>query len=75
MTRPKVFSKWITWVISGCATASVLTIAISTYNAQPRHAFNHKEYIDSMLELQDTVNDNISDDNMNNLTVVHSDEI
>jgi hypothetical protein len=73
--RPKVFSTWITWLISGFATASVLFIAISSYNLRPHHAFNHNEYIDSMLELQDTVNDGISDDNRINLTVMHTDGI
>ena len=73
--RPKVFSTWITWAISGCATASVLFIAITNYNVQPRHTFNHKEYIDSMLELQNTVNDGIADDRMIDLTSTPSDEI
>ncbi len=74
-SRPKIFSKWITWAISGLATASVLFIAITNYNTAPKHAFNHKEYVESVLEIQSTFNDEITDSATNDLTVMPSDEI
>lgn len=74
-SRPKIFSKWITWAVSGLATASVLFIAITNHNTAPKHSFDHQEYVESVLEIQSTFNDDLSDTNMNDLTVMPSDEI
>lgn len=74
-SRPRIFTKWITWTISGLATASVFFIAITNYNSAPQHAFNHQEYVESVLEIQGTFNDDLSDPNTNDLTAMPSDEI
>jgi hypothetical protein len=71
--RPSSFANWLTWAVSGCATASVLFIAVTSYNFPDRHSFNHKEYVDSVLEIQKTVNEDISRDA--DLTSHHHDEI
>ena len=73
--RPGVFSNWITWTITGCATASVLFIAVTSYNLSARRTFNHQEYVESVLEIQSTVNEEISQDEMIDLTSFSSDEI
>lgn len=76
--RPGVFANWITWAISGCATASVLFIAINNYNATQR-TFNHKEYVETAMEIQNTmtedISEDISNDDMIDLTSVSADEI
>ena len=74
-TRPGVFASWLTWAISGCATASVLFIAVNNYNVPARHSFNHKEYVESVLEIQKTFNEDVSSDEMIDLTTTASDEI
>ena len=72
-SRPKLFSRWITWTVSGLATVSVLFIAITNYNTAPKHSFNHKEYVESVLEIQSTFNDDVSEPN--DLTALTADEI
>lgn len=72
--RPSVFSNWITWAVSGCATASVLFIAINNYNTQ-RPSFNHQEYVESVLEIQRSMSEEIVNEDMDDLTIIPSDEI
>jgi hypothetical protein len=73
--RPKTFSIRRPWLITGLATATALFIFITNYNVPPRHTFNHKEYIDTMLEFQNSANDGLADDRMIDLTTIASDEI
>lgn len=73
--QPKLFSKWTTWIISGLATTSVLVFAITNYHVSPKHAFNHQEYVDSVLEMQSSFDESIIDDNTIDLTTLPSDEI
>lgn len=72
--RPGVFANWLTWAISGCATASVLFIAINSYKV-PTATFNHKEYIDTALEIQSAMTEEITNDGMSDLTSSAVDEI
>lgn len=72
--RPGVFSNWITWAISGCATASVLFIAINTYKV-PNATFNHKEYVEAAMEIQSTMDESITGDMSADLTSSAVDEI
>ncbi|MBY0413226.1 MAG: hypothetical protein K2Q18_03630 [Bdellovibrionales bacterium] len=72
--RPSVFSNWLTWAVSGCATASVLFIAINNYN-QTHRGFDHKEYVEAAMEIQNTMTEDISTDDMIDLTTSSSDEI
>ena len=74
-SRPKSFATWITWAVSGCATASVLFIAITNYNSTHSHAFNHQEYVESVLEVQRDFNEDISTDETIDLTTATTDEI
>jgi hypothetical protein len=71
--RPSLFSNWITLLVSGCAMASVLFVAINV--SSPRASFNHREYVDSVLEVQRSMTEDITDDDMIDLTSVPSDEI
>lgn len=73
--QPKLFSKWVTWIISGLATTTVLVFAITNYQVSPRHTFNHQEYVDSVLEIQSSFDESSIDDNMIDLTILPSDEI
>lgn len=72
--RPGVFSNWITWAVSGCATASVLFIAINNYNSH-KHSFNHQEYVESVLEIQRSMSEEIANEDIDDLTIIPSDEI
>lgn len=72
--RPGVFSNWITWVVSGCATASVLFIAINNYNSH-NHSFNHEKYVESVIEIQQSMTEEIANEDMDDLTIIPSDEI
>lgn len=72
--RPGVFANWLTWAISGCATASVLFIAINSYRV-PAPTFNHKEYVESALEIQSAMTDDITSDGTVDLTSSTVDEI
>lgn len=72
--RPRVFANWLTWAISGCATASVLFIAINSYRV-PAPTFNHKEYVESALEIQSAMTDDITSDGTVDLTTSTYDEI
>jgi hypothetical protein len=72
--RPRVFASWLTWAISGCATASVLFIAINSYRGLTP-TFNHKEYVESALEIQSTMTDDITGDGTVDLTSSSYDEI
>lgn len=72
--RPRVFASWLTWAISGCATASVLFIAITSYRV-PAPAFNHREYVESALEIQSAMTDDTSFDGTVDLTTSAVDEI
>ena len=72
--RPGVFANWLTWAISGCATASVLFIAINTYRV-PVHTFNHQEYVEAALEIQSTMTEDITNDGIVDLTSLSYDEI
>lgn len=74
--RPSVFANWLTWAVSGCATASVLFIAVTSYNVPARRTLNRQEYVESFLEIQKTVNEDISrDEVMIDLTTLAPDEI
>ena len=72
---PKIFAKWISWVISGAVTASVLFIAVSNNTKIPQHAFNHQEYLESVIEVQDIFIEDVSKEDTNDLTVITTDEI
>lgn len=72
--RPRAFVSWLTWAISGCATASVLFIAINSYKV-PTATFNHKEYVDTALEIQSAMTDDITSDDTSDLTSSAVDEI
>ena len=72
--RPRVFASWLTWAISGCATASVLFIAINSYKV-PTSTFNHKEYIDTAMEIQSAMTEEVTSDGMSDLTSSAYDEI
>lgn len=72
--RPRVFANWLTWAISGCATASVLFIAINSYRV-PTQTFNHKEYVESALEIQSAMTEDITSDSTVDLTSSSYDEI
>lgn len=72
--RPRVFASWLTWAISGCATASVLFIAINSYRV-PAPTFNHKEYVESALEIQSAMTDDITSEGTVDLTSSSYDEI
>ena len=72
--RPRAFASWLTWAISGCATASVLFIVINSYKV-PTATFNHKEYIDTALEIQSAMTEDITNDGMSDLTSPAYDEI
>jgi hypothetical protein len=76
--RPGVFSNWITWMVSGLATASVLFISINSFNSPHnlhRSSFNHREYVESVLEIQQSMTEEISNDDMIDLTTLTADEI
>lgn len=73
-TRPPVYASWLTWAVSGCATASVLFFAINSYRT-PLTTFNHREYIETALEIQSAMNDVINSDEMSDLTSASVDEI
>lgn len=76
--RPSVFSNWVTWMVSGLATASVLFISINSFNSphsSHKHSFNHREYVESVLEIQQSMGEEISNDEMMDLTSLTSDEI
>ena len=72
--RPKIFANWLTWAISGCAMASVLFIAINSYRV-PTAAFNHREYVETVLEIQSSMTEGITSDEMSDLTSSLVDEI
>ncbi len=72
--RPKVFSGWLTWAISGCATLCVLFIAVTSYNTPVKRTFNHSEYINSAIEIQNSLNEDVSVDDLD-LTSKEYDEI
>ena len=72
--RPRLFANWLTWAISGCATASVLLLAINSYRV-PTSTFNHREYVETALEIQTTMNEVITSDEMSDLTGSSVDEI
>lgn len=75
--RPLFFSNWIAWAISGCACASVLFVTFT--NNQPHYrpiaksTINHQEYLESALEFQNTLNEDVSPDS--DLTGSSTDEI
>lgn len=69
------FSKWITWSVTGLATASVLFITITSYNKASKHSFNHAEYVESVLDIQSSFEEDNSDFNASDLTISTSDEI
>jgi hypothetical protein len=60
--KPNFFSRYLTWAISGCATLSVLAIAINTYHVTPQHSFNHKEYVETVIDLQSSFDDSVAGD-------------
>jgi hypothetical protein len=72
--RPRVFASWLTWAVSGCATASVLYLAI-TGNHPPAPAFNHREYVESAVEIQSAMTDDITIAGTVDLTTSSYDEI
>ncbi len=74
--KPGVFSNWIAWAISGCATASVLFFAVTNYNVPTRsNSVSHEEYIQSVIEVQDTLDEGIVTDDMMDLTTSSPDAI
>lgn len=72
--KPKAFANWLTWAISGCATASVLFIAINSYRV-PAPTFNHKEYAEAAMEIQSSMTEDITNDTLPDLTSSSYDEI
>ena len=72
--RPRLFANWLTWAISGCATASVLFIAINSYRV-PTTTFNHREYVQTALEIQSSMNEVFTSEEMSDLTGASVDEI
>lgn len=64
----------MTWAISGCATASVLFLAVNSFKV-PTGSFNHREYIETALEIQSAMNEVITNDEMTDLTSSGVDEI
>ena len=74
-SRPAIFSKWLIWTVSGLTTASVLFVTIINFNGAPGHSFNHIEYVESVLEIQSTFDEDFIDISVNDLTISPSDEI
>lgn len=72
--RPKIFASWLRWAISGCATASVLFIAINSYRV-PTATFNHREYVETVLEIQSSMTEDVASDEISDLTSSFVDEI
>ena len=72
--RPRLFAHWFTWAISGCATTSVLFLAINSYRV-PTTTFNHREYVETALEIQTAINEVITSEEMSDLTSASVDEI
>lgn len=72
--KPRLFSNWVTWAVSGCATASVLFIAITNYNVPGPQRVNQREFVENALEIQGALNEGISPIE-SDLTVSVSDEI
>lgn len=73
---PKLFSHWLGWAISGCATASVLFFAVTHYNVPVRPiAATHEEYIQSVIDIQDTLDEGVASEEMMDLTTASSDAI
>lgn len=74
--KPKLFSHWISWAVSGCATASVLFFAVTNYNVPSRSQQQYsEEYIQSVIEIQDTLNEGITSDEAIDLTSADIDAI
>lgn len=73
--KPNFFSNWITWAVSGCATASVLFIAVTNYSVPNRSLVHQEEYIQSLIEVQDTLNEGIGGDDLIDLTTSSTDAI
>ena len=72
--RPRHFANWLTWAISGCATASVLFMAIISFRV-PTTTFNHREYVQTALEIQSSMNEVFTSEEMSDLTGASVDEI
>lgn len=72
--KPRLFSNWVTWAVSGCATASVLFIAISNYNIPGHKPVTQREFVENALEIQGALNEGISPID-SDLTVSFTDEI
>ena len=72
--RPKLFSDRLTWALSGFATLTVLFIAVTNYHTPIKRSFNHTEYISSAIEIQNSLNEDISGDDLD-LTSLDYDEI
>ena len=73
--RHGIFSGWFAWAISGCATLCVLFMAVTTYNAPVQRSFNHGEYINSTLEIQSSMDEDVSSVDLEGLTTSSYDEI
>jgi hypothetical protein len=76
-SKSNIFSQYFTWIISGCATISIIFLAVNNFHTT-RHSFNHQEYIDSVIEMQSSIDENVSSDipaEGLDLTTSQSDEI
>ena len=76
--KPYFFSRYLPWAMSGLATLSVLFIALNISRFSPQTSPKHREYIDSVIELQNSMDESISSDSQTDtmdLTSAQSDEI
>lgn len=73
--RHGIFSGWFAWTISGCATLCVLFMAVTTYTTPVKRTFNHQEYVSSTLEIQNSMNEDVSSEDLEGLTTSSYDEI
>lgn len=74
----RLFSPNLTWLISGCATLSVLFIAINSYEAPKKAPFHHKEYVEAVIDVQNSFDDSVTNDNASDtadLTISPANEI
>ena len=73
-SRLKFFFDRLTWAISAFATLTVFFIAVTNYHTPIKRSFNHAEYINSAIEIQNSLNEDISGDDLD-LTSLEYDEI
>lgn len=77
-SKPSFFAHYFTWAISGLATLSIIFIAINNYHMTSKTSLNHQEYIESVIEMQNTIDENVYSDMPEeslDLTTSQADEI